>query len=412
MPEQANTIEAPATQSTPRDNAILKPHHQSALWVVCRYFGVSSEVWIDRQVRGFSHLRPSIVCWGAQPSPPCQLHQLPFPALPEERVSRWLRRFQNLPTGNLYGATGREYRALCRLVERTRPAAMLCHFGHMALRLLPVAKRYGIPLVAHFHGLDVSSSLRNKWYRWSLRAALPAFDAIVVVGTHQQRWMLEQGVSQDRVHLIPCGVPTDQFAPDDRPARERAVRFVAVSRLVRWKGLDYTLRAFADVRHADPESTLTIIGDGPDQPALRQLSEELRIAEAVRFTGSIGPQAVRNELQTADVFLQHSLTDASGWTEGFGVSITEAAAMRLPVVVTDCGGIPDQVADGVTGFIVHERDSAAMAERMRRLAAEPVLRQQMGEAGRRRAISEFDTTGQVRKLEQMLIDLIEQRRPD
>src|SRR5690606_39210585 len=116
-------------------------------------------------------------------------------------------------------------------------------FGQIALRILPLATMGGIPLVAHFHGLDLSSLLRNRWYRWSLLRCLSSFDAIVVVGSHQRKWLVEHGADPEKVYLIPCGVPTSDFQPLPRPAGEQC-RFIAVSRLVEGKGLEFSLRAF------------------------------------------------------------------------------------------------------------------------------------------------------------------------
>ena len=169
---------------------------------------------------------------------------------------------------NFYGSVGREFKHLGDLAAHHRPQVMLCHFGSAALRLLPVAEKLGIPLVAHFHGQDVSSSLRNRWYRWSIIPALSRFAAVVVVGSHQRQWMLRHGVPEERVHLIPCGVPTEQFRPAGAQRTDGVVQFVAVSRLVAWKGVDYTLRAFAAVHAAVPQARLAIVGDGPDRRAL------------------------------------------------------------------------------------------------------------------------------------------------
>jgi colanic acid/amylovoran biosynthesis glycosyltransferase len=93
---------------------------------------------------------------------------------------------------------------------------------------------------------------------------------------------------------------------------------------------------------------------------------------------------------------------SNGWVEGFGVTIAEASAMNLPVVVTSCGGITDQVIDGVTGYIVPQRDANAMADRMKRLVEDIDLRSKMGQAGRMRMVKNFDTKKQIQKLEMVL----------
>jgi glycosyltransferase involved in cell wall biosynthesis len=80
----------------------------------------------------------------------------------------------------------------------------------------------------------------------------------------------------------------------------------------------------------------------------------------------------------------------------------------MPVVATDCRGIPDQVVDGVTGFLVPQRDVSAMAAAMARLAGESDLRRRLGKAGRERAVEMFDTKKQIAKLEDVLLIPIKQ----
>jgi glycosyltransferase involved in cell wall biosynthesis len=261
-----------------------------------------------------------------------------------------------------------------------------------------------VPLVAHFHGLDVSSALRNRWYRSSLLRHLHRFAAIVVVGSHQRRWMIQQGVTEKRIHLIPCGVPTAFFTPATEREASNRLRILAVSRLVPWKGIEESIRAFALARQSGIDAELEVVGDGTQRTELEALADHLGLQAHIRFSGPLGPADVRRCMSRSDVFVQHSLTHASGWCEGFGVSLAEAASMGLPVVATRSGGIPDQVIDGQTGFLVEERDVSAMADALVRLATDPELRKRLGAAGRQRMIECFDTTHQIAHLEQVMLD--------
>lgn len=280
---------------------------------------------------------------------------------------------------------------------------MLCHFGFMALRLLPVAQQLGIALVAHFHGLDLSSSLRNRWYRWSLLRALDSFSAIVVVANYQKHWMVEHGVPAEQVHLIPCGVPTQLFKPG-KQCHSKNIRFIAVCRLVEKKGVEYSIRAFAQVVMDCPNVRLTIVGDGPLRGCLEELVRKLGLEKHISFVGMVEPKKVRSYFLESEVFIQHSIVSSRGDTEGSPVSIAEASASGLPVVATRCGGIEDQVIDGQTGFLVPQRDVSAMAERMLKLARNPGLRNRFGQAGRKHMVEQFDAPRQIKKLEAVLLN--------
>lgn len=373
-------------------------------WVVAGHLGIESEAWIHRQILRQTRLRPRVVCWEYRnrdvfPLGDIPVHVVPLRKNPGTRIGRWLSALPKVPHGNFLASSGSERRALSQLVEETKPSVILCHFGFNALRVLRVAQAHRVPVVAHFHGLDASSLLRDRLYRWSLRRCLRRFAAIIVVGSHQRQRLIEVGAPPERIHVIPCGVPTEEFAAERRSERT-VVRFICVSRLVSCKGLQYTIRAFAQVsRHLNAE--LVVVGEGPERPALELLVKELGV-NGVVFRGALVPSKVKRELQDSDVFLQHSVIDSRGAVEGFGVSISEAMAMELPVVATRVGGIPDQVVHNETGYLVDPGDEDGMASAMLKLALSPELRRALGQAARARMVKCFDTAIQVRRLEDVL----------
>lgn len=383
------------------------------LLVVCRSFGVPSEIWISRQIESFDAFDTAVLCWnrvqgGTQANVPVEELGTDFDA-PERSPARWLRRLLSRPSGNMRGAWGSERKQLIERTQRLEPDVVLCHFGHTALRFLPAAEALGIPVVAHFHGLDLSSSLQDRYYRWSLERRIHRFAHMVVVGSHQQRKLCELGARPERISRIPCGAPASAFLPSTRHT-SGCCRFIMVSRLVAWKGPDLTLRAFARARQSQPNMELHVVGTGPMEGELKRLAMDLHLNDSVVFHGSLAPAKVHELLAASDVFLQHSLNYHTGWEEGFGVSITEASATGLPVVVTRCGGIPDQVTDGENGFLVEQNDCEAMAERMVRLARTPELRERLGRAGRKRVEQEFDCALLTRRLQDCLLAAAKQAK--
>ncbi len=378
------------------------------LCFVTRTVGEISETWMWRQMTGFQRLRTHVLAWRHVnkelfPADDMRLHLLEEPGCWPEEASglvRRLHRLRNLPRWNFFATTRQEYAAIGRILREIQPGVMLCQYGSMGLRMLPIARRLSIPLVVHFHGSDLTVDLGSRWYRWSLGPALPQFDAIVVVNTKQKDWIVKYGVGAEKVHVIPCGVPTKELTPPaQRNPNGLPTQFIAVGRAVKLKGIDITIRAFAGVARRLPETRLVIVGDGPDREALQALARELGVGDRVCFRGWLSQSEVREELLRSDVFVQHSLVP-----EGWGVSVAEASATALPVVVTGCGGLSDQVVDGVTGLIVPTRDVRSMQEGMLKLARYPELRARMGAAGRERMVRGFDVRRQVTQLEAVLAD--------
>lgn len=382
------------------------------VWVAARRFGVVSEVWMRRQVNAMTRVSPSVVCWEKHDceSEPvaCPVHVLAGTGRDSVGAARWFERVSGLRRKNFCGASPDDRRAMRDLAAKSPPRAILAHFGHIALRVLPVAASLDAPLVAHFHGLDLSQSLFNKWYRWSLWSNLHRFSAMVCVGSHQRRLLIDHGADPARVHLIPCGVPTDRFLPAEDRRRTGPTRFITVGRLVEWKGPHKIIESFARASSRLGDSTLTLIGDGPMRCQLEELSHRLGVAGRVAFLGDRPGHEIAELLHTSDVFLSHSL-NVQGASEGFGVSVAEASASGLPVIATRCGGIEDQIVHNETGLLVPQNDTIAMSGAMIVLANDPDLRARLGEGGRRRVVEGFDTRRQVGLLEDVLLAVIAER---
>jgi glycosyltransferase involved in cell wall biosynthesis len=242
----------------------------------------------------------------------------------------------------------------------------------------------GLTRVAHAHGYDVSSRLRDEHWRAAYRDYRDV-DAVVAPSQHSRARLLDIGLSPDLVRVVPCGV--DVPTATTRPARA-GVDVLAAGRLVAKKNPLATIEACDRAARAGADIALTVIGDGPLMPAVRQAAG--RAAVPVQLLGARPASEVLAAMASADVFCQHSVVDPrTGDEEGLPVAILEAMAHALPVVSTRHAGIPDAVIDGETGLLVDEGDVDAMAAGLVALARDPALRRRLGAAGRARVQARF-----------------------
>jgi colanic acid/amylovoran biosynthesis glycosyltransferase len=174
---------------------------------------------------------------------------------------------------------------------------------------------------------------------------------------------------------------------------ERPLRLLAIGRLHWKKGLEYALAAVRELLDRGVAVELRILGDGAFEAATRACIADLDLAEHVTLHGSERREAVRDAFREADVLLHAAVS------EGFCNAVLEAQAMAVPVVCSDADGLAENVADGVTGFVVPRRDAQALASAVVRLAADPALRVRMGRAGRERVRARFDRTRQLDAIE-------------
>jgi phosphatidylinositol alpha-1,6-mannosyltransferase len=254
----------------------------------------------------------------------------------------------------------------------------------------PLVRRAGLSrLVASSHGQEIG------WVRaLPTRLALRRVSRAVDVVTYLSEAMLPElrAGLDPRTPLVRLagGVHAERFTDDGAGAAvRRRYRLgagpvvISVSRLVRRKGQDVLLRAWPSVLARFPAARLLIVGDGPMRARLAELAGR-EFAGSVVLTGDVPAAELAAHYAAADLFVLPCRDDRRGLqTEGLGLSVLEASAAGLPVVVGRSGGSPASVLDSKTGLLVDAHRPEPVAAAMLRLLADPAWARQLGEAGRR-----------------------------
>jgi len=218
-------------------------------------------------------------------------------------------------------------------------------------------RRLGKRVVLHYHSGEAEDHLA-RWGRL-VHPGLRLADEIVVPSP----WLRDVfGRFGYPVRVIPNVVDTSAFRYRERmPLQPRLLSNRHLESLYR---VDDTLEAFALVRAAYPEATLTVAGAGPDEPRLRRRAAALGDG-AVRFVGRVQPGDMPRLYDDADFFLNSSVIDNQP------VSILEAFAAGLPVVSTPTGDIAGMLGYGERGFLFPVGDPPAMAKTVMTLLEHP-----------------------------------------
>ncbi|WP_299033105.1 glycosyltransferase [uncultured Pseudokineococcus sp.] len=225
----------------------------------------------------------------------------------------------------------------------------------------------------------------------ALHRALGAYDpvhAFVSPSRFLADVLSRAGVGRGRVHVVRNPAPV---VPPDRlvvPGRRRDV--VVACRLSPEKGVDVLLRALAGVPAAH---RLHVAGDGPARAELESLAARVAPGRVV-FHGRLPGEHVQALVAGAVAAVV-----PSRWYENAPLSVTEALAAGVPAVVTDLGGAPELVRDGVDGLVVAPERPEALAGALSRLLADPLAAGRMGALGRERVLVEHDPARHVRLLD-------------
>ncbi|MDQ3706231.1 MAG: glycosyltransferase [Chloroflexota bacterium] len=302
-----------------------------------------------------------------------------------------------------YGYAARSLSAMYRVSEllggRGEYDVAQAHFGPVADKVRFVPRLWQVPLIASFHGYDVSAWPREKGagvYERLFHAA-----TLVTANSHYTKQRLEAlGCPPHKIRVLRMGLDLGKFTFRERSAPDDGcVRILSVGRLVEKKGFEYSIRAMTQVRARHPQVQYGIVGDGPLRSRLDALVTSLGLEGTVRFYGAAGREFVRRRLDEAHIFVAPSVTSANGDVEGQGLVLQEAQACGIPVLATDHNGFPEGMLPGQSGFLVPERSAPDIAERLEYMIEHPHRWAEWGRAGRRHVEEHFDIALLSRQLE-------------
>lgn len=259
-----------------------------------------------------------------------------------------------------------------------------CHFGANGLRAA-LLRKIGIfqgKLITTFHGSDITTTLQRKGDRFYNQLFSTA-DLLLPVSERWKQKLAELGCDQKKIIVHRMGIDCKTFSYIPRqPQPDGQTHLITVARLVEKKGIEYGIRAVAKLSQVNQNIKYNIVGDGPLRENLLQLIQELDVGEIVKLLGWKQQEEVVETLNSANILLAPSVTSKDGDQEGIPVSMMEAMAMGLPVVSTQHSGIPELVQNGISGFLVPERDVDGLAEKLSYLIEHPEVWPIMGRAGR------------------------------
>ena len=259
-------------------------------------------------------------------------------------------------------------------------------------------------LITTFRGYDISYILQEKGDRIYDRLWKTGDLFLANCEFFKQR-VVKLGGSPQKTLVHRSGLDCNKFIFTPRyPSPDGKVRIATTGRLVEKKGIEYAIRAVAMQAKIYPNIEYNIIGDGELKADLMQLIQELNIGDIVKLLGWKNEQEIIEILDRSHIFIAPSVTAKDGNQDAPINVLKEAMAMGLPVISTYHGGIPELVEDGLSGFLVPERDADAIADKLNYLIEHPEIWHSMGKAGRTRVEEKYD----MNKLNDELVEIYQQ----
>lgn len=291
-------------------------------------------------------------------------------------------------------------------------------FGHVGIDLadaldIPLILEVNAPLVDEattFRALqltDLASEIEQR--------VLSRADAIITVSAVLADQLVGPGVSRKKMHVIPNGVDVDLF----NEAASRDVcranlgfkeEFVVgfAGSLKEWHGVDLLLESFALLRRDDPTARLLIVGTGPCETRLRERALEMKMGEAVVFTGAVTHDRVPEMLRAMDVAVAPFLEVDSFYFSP--IKLFEYMISGACVVASRLGQMADIIEDGVNGFLVTPGDECELCRVLEQARQSPDLRKQMGSEAAKVVRARYTWSHTARATSNIIEELVKVRK--
>ena len=297
---------------------------------------------------------------------------------------------------NKYGSQAASLRLLYRaksLIGKEPYDIIHCQFGTLALMMMALRDLGAIQgkLVTSFRGYDISEFIQQQGEK-VYNELFKTGDFFLTNCNYFKNRLLKLGCDESKLLVLGSGIDCSRFiyTPRTLPT-EGLVRIATTGRLVEKKGIEYCIRAVAKLAESNKKIEYNIIGDGPLKAQLQQLIDDLGVSGQVKILGWLQQQEIIKILSQSSIFMATSVTASDGNQDAPVNTLKEAMAMGMPVIGTLHGGIPELIEDGVSGFLVPERDVEKLAEKLLWLIEHPLNWVSMGKAGRAYVEKHYDT---------------------
>jgi glycosyltransferase involved in cell wall biosynthesis len=271
------------------------------------------------------------------------------------------------------------------LLETERFDLIHAHDWVVGRAAVELKNRLGLPLISTIHATEIGrGGSLDGGYRRKVRdierLLVEQSDRIICCSNYMfDHIQHELGAVNAKIHVIPNGVEVSRFKVSSKPqlvetrVSEARKTILYVGRIVREKGIFTLLDALEELRKLGKDVRLVFVGEGPLKEDLAKEVVRRKLNDRVTLAGFVDEQKLVSLYNSSDAFVLPS------HYEPFGMVVLEAMASRIPVVVSDVGGLSELVEDGITGVKVPASDPRALAEGIRRVLEDGELSRNLKE---------------------------------
>lgn len=322
------------------------------------------------------------------------------------------RLYQNLPEVLSIAYNRKLIREARAILKNERPAFLYHRHSEFNYASSILAREFGIPLILECNGSEVW--VKKNWGRVYFEHILQmaedvqfqAADIVTVVSSVVKEDLVRVGVEPSKIVVNPNGVDPARFRPDVDGSAVRATynlqgKIVAgfIGTFGAWHGVEVLARSIKPTVRRNPNIHFLVVGEGNLRGLIEQRIADDGVAAHVTLTGSVPHAQVPEYLAACDILLSPHVQNTDG-TVFFGspTKLFEYLGMGRAIVAAGIGQIGEIMHDGENALLMRHKDHEDLAEKILLLAADPGLRQRLGDAARRDAVEKFSWKQNARRV--------------
>jgi glycosyltransferase involved in cell wall biosynthesis len=206
-----------------------------------------------------------------------------------------------------------------------------------------------------------------------------------------KKMLMKLNVDSKKIIVIPYGVNANKFKPKNKENEEKVI--LSVGRLEKGKGFDLLIKTLPKVK----DSKLFIVGTGHEKNYLEKLTKKIKMEDRVHFLGDINPDNLPEIYNSANIFVAPSI-----YSESYGITIDEAMASGIPIIVGNCGGPSERIKNKTTGILVESGNIYQLTDALNTLLKDDNLRSEIGKNARKYVEENLDRNKIFKKIDEII----------
>lgn len=246
-----------------------------------------------------------------------------------------------------------------------------------------INEKYNVPHIVTIHGQDLQNTIyRNQKCKDALFKTLNKVDRVITV-SEKLRQVVKGENFYNKIEVVNNGIDNKYICEHATHINSGSMEILSVSNLKEPKGIQYNLRAIANLIFKYPNIKYNIIGDGDYREQLEKIVDELGLKNNVKFFGKMEYDVVIEAMRKCDIFSLPS------YKEGFGMVYIEAMAQGKPVIGIKGEGITDVIDNGINGFLVEGKNVDELTKVLEYLISNEAKRKEIGHNARNEVINNY-----------------------